>query len=164
VPKPESNLEDQDLFEVNIHKLEIQLADQSGLFRHYARKKAEAAHQVRVLKASLDQVVSELQLAIRSNPDHYDIDKVTDNSVKAAVTVHKRYREANARVLDAIHLEEIIEADTSAMNRRGYDIDGAIKLHGQAYFQKDGTYLTGSSREAVEDAAKRKARRSGGPT
>ena len=88
--------------------LDVEWLNQSNLF--YAHSDAlddakqefnEQKLEVDRLKESVEYTKASLELRMRKNPDEFDLDKVTDAVIKAAVTAHEDYQEILQQFFDA---------------------------------------------------------------
>ena len=114
--------------------LDIEWLEQPRLFMQYARHSAEASRDLDKAKENLDIVKAEIDLKIRSNPEKYGLEKVTETAIQNTILTNKQYQETNQAMLDARYEAEMAKGAVRAMEQRKDALENLVRLHGQQYF------------------------------
>lgn len=126
-----------DLFEINPLDLDGEYVRFPRNYAKAARELAEATDDYERAKAALKAVTSELDYAIRSNPEGYGITKVTDAVVAQALVRQKRYHTSHDEMLTAKRAMELAQAVVDTFDHHRWCIDGAARLWVAGYFSTD---------------------------
>ena len=81
--------------------LDVEWLEQPRLMMRYARIEAEAEKQYANARASLELIKAEVDKTVRMNPEKFDIAKITEGAVSAAILMTDEYKEALAAVTEA---------------------------------------------------------------
>ena len=100
----------------------------------YAAKLADARRDLDQSKTEVELVKAELELAIRSNPEKFDLQKVTEAAVTATVLSQAEYGRARQAALDAKHTVDVLEAAVTALEHRKRALEGLVQLRLANYF------------------------------
>ncbi len=114
--------------------LDVECVDQPMLVIKYARLAADAEKIVDNAKEKLDLVKAELDSQIRSNPEKFGLDKLTETIVANTILTQQRYKNAMSAFIDAKYDAKIISGATRAVDHRKSMLETLVKLHGQQYF------------------------------
>jgi hypothetical protein len=114
--------------------LDVEWLEQPSLMMKYTNHQATTAKAEEEAKEELELVKAELDKAIRSNPDRYDIDKITEAVVIATITIHKDYQKASTAVIEAKYENNIAKGAVKAFDARKDALENLVRLHGQQYF------------------------------
>ncbi len=144
-------------FSIDEMKLDREWLGQAESYFRFASKLAnakrsydEADNDVKVLKA-------ELELAIRSNPSQYGLDKVTEGVVAAAVLVQPEYKKSMEELRDHRHAVDIFSAAVEAMQHRKRALEKLVDLQLSNYYAAP--VASKENREAVDEMNKATTRR-----
>jgi len=124
---------DQDT-KIDPNQLDVEACLQAELFFKWAEKSIEVKYEVDRLKSKRDIMEKRLQLQVRSHPHKFDLDKVTEAAVMAAVILHVDFQEITEEWLQARRDYDLISHAVTAMEMRKRMIEVLITLHGQSYF------------------------------
>lgn len=152
----ETELEVDNILQIDKNILDDEWLGQARLYFQWAVQLEDARDEFEETKAAFDVVKSDLDLAIRTNPDAYDLPKVTDKSVAAALIIQPEYKDAQQEVFIARHRVGILQAAVTSLDHRKKALEKLVDLHGQKYFASP--RVSEHSREAVENIEKRSAR------
>lgn len=152
----ESFLEPESVFGINKNILDDEWLRQPKLYFNWALQLEDARADFEEVKAEFDVTKAEVDLAIRTNPDNYDLPKVTDKAILASMIVQPEYKDAQREVFKAKHRVGILQAAVTALDHRKKALEKLVDLHGQKYFASPRASET--SREAVAKIEKRSAR------
>jgi hypothetical protein len=124
---------EQDM-EIDSSLLDVECVDHSMLVIKYARIAADADLEMDNAKERLDLVKAELDNKIRTNPDKFKIEKITESVVSNTILMQEDYKTAMAEFLQAKHEAKIVSGATRAVDHRKSMLESLVKLHGQSYF------------------------------
>ncbi len=121
------------------------------------------AHLAADLRRDLDEAKSRLEVTqaklgqqIRSKPEEYGLEKVTEAGVSGVILTLGKYQEASQEVIKVRHELEIAQAAVSALEVKKRSLTLLVELHGSSYFASP--KLSSAGREAVDDMTKRRVR------
>ena len=114
--------------------LDIEWLEQPSLMMKYARNSASAKMDLDKAKEALDLVKAELDKHIRINPSKFDIEKITEGAITAAILQHARYKKASEVVIQAQFENNIAQGAVKAFDARKDALENLVRLHGQQYF------------------------------
>lgn len=114
--------------------LDVEWLDQPRLMFYYAQHAAKMRMETDIAKEKLDIVRAEIDKEVRMNPEDFDIAKITEATVQAAIISDSRYRAANKAYLEAKYESDIASSAVRAMDARKDALENLVRLHGQQYF------------------------------
>lgn len=126
--------EDFSFFDLNQNKLDEEWVRQPQLYYKYAALLADARAEQERAKNARDLCYADLDGDIRSHPDKYELQKVTDTSVENAIIRCEDYQEAVRRLIKAKHRADQLYAVVSALDHRKEALESLVRLFGQNYF------------------------------
>lgn len=150
---------DELVFDIDKNMLDDEWLNQPKRYFEWAVRLEDARADFEICKAEFDVVKSELDLAIRTNPDDYDLPKVTDKSIAAALITQQGYKDAQQDMFETKHRVGVLQAVVTALDHRKKALEKLVDLHGQKYFASP--RASESSREAMSDVEKGSVRRRG---
>ena len=107
---------------------------QTDLVMKYIRFAADADLVMDKAKERLDLVKAELDNKIRTNPEKFKIEKITETVVSNTILMQEVYKNAVTDYLEAKHEAKIVNGTTRAVDHRKSMIEKLVQLHGQSYF------------------------------
>lgn len=122
------------ILEINPYKLDEEWLEQAKLFFSFAADLADVKMVHDKAKANLELVEAELDREIRSDPAKYNIDKVTETSIKNAVITRSRYQKAQEELITARYDVAIHQAAVDAMDQRKKALENMVQLDGRNYY------------------------------
>lgn len=114
--------------------LDIEWLEQPQLMIRYATKAAESRLERDLAKERLDVLKAELDKEIRTDPEKFEIAKVTETAIQAAVLTHPKYKEASEQFIQLRYEAEVLQAAVNAIEHRKSALENLVKLFGQQYF------------------------------
>ena len=144
-------------FQIDRFRLDDEWCGQPHLYHRYAVALVDAQREFDEAKNSSAVMRSEVELAIRKDPDRYALPKVTEGVIKAALDSSEELKEAEQVVIDARHKVGVLEAAVNALDHRKRALSDLVSLHLADYFAKPVARENG--KEAVEEMGKQRARR-----
>jgi len=122
------------LVKIDNEALDIEWVQQPSNMMKATTTTANARLEMDKAADALDLVYAELDKKIRSDPDKYGLDKVTDNSVKNAIIREEEYQDAKAEALNAKYDYEIAKGFVQSMEQKKSALEGLVKLFINSYF------------------------------
>jgi len=114
--------------------LDVEWLDQSSLMFRYAQNAAECRRKLDLAKEALDFVRAELDKEIRTSPEDFGIEKVTEAVVQNAIITQERYKEANVNFINRKFEADIAQGAVRAVDARKDALENLVRLNGQQYF------------------------------
>lgn len=113
---------------INKYDLETEWLNQPNLYYHYSKLQADARLEMDEAKEKLEQIKADLNLDVRSDPKKFGVEKVTNESVAAAIIVEQEYVEALREVNITRHSYEVISGAVRAMEQRRSALENLVKI------------------------------------
>jgi len=148
--------------DINELQLDKEWVRQAPLFSNYATKLADAQKAHDTAKLELDIVEAELDRSIRSNPDDYNLEKITENIVSAAIVLEDEYQIASNNLINAKHAVDVLKVAVNGLEHKKRALESLVKLHGQEYFaspharEKDSEVIETMTKTSVRSGGKKK--------
>lgn len=148
-----------EFFSFDKHKLDEELQSQPKMYFEHAVLLADARRDYEQAEAAKDLVWAELDRDIRSDPAAFGIDKITEPTVKEAITRSKRYQRAVADAIDKKHDMDVMQAGTTALDHRKRGLEKAVELYLSDYWAEP--RIKGDGREKAREDNKKQTRTAG---
>ena len=126
------------VYAIDKYNLDEECVRQIEFIEEAAHKAVMARIGVEAAKARLEQAKAAADIEIRNNPTQFNLAKVTEATVAAAVTAHPNVVIALNEHLTARQDMLQWEAACNMLEHRKKSLDNLIYLHGQAYYSKPG--------------------------
>lgn len=114
--------------------LDVEWLQQPSLMMRYTTHEAKIQYELDVAKSRLSLIQSELDQKIRTDPESFDIAKVTEGAVMAVLQQQDKYKEAQAEVHQVSFELNVAKGAVKAFAQRKDALENLVKLHGQQYF------------------------------
>lgn len=150
-----------DFLKIDSLALDKEWLGQPALYFEYAEKLADARRKADESKSNLDLVYSDLSAKIRSTPDRYGVEKVTETAVADKIKNIGEYRVAQKLVNDAKYKVDIMQAAVTALDHRKRALTMLVELHGQNYFSDPKITSSKQFREVASTTEKKEIRKVG---
>ena len=124
-----------DLF-VDRFDLAVGWEKQPSLVEKYFRLYAEAVFEKDQAKMRYELSLAETEKDVRSNPEKYVLNKVTDAAVKAAVTTSETVKTAYQGYLEAKKQEMVVAGAKEGILTKKYALENEVKLFLAGYFSE----------------------------
>ena len=124
---------EQDMY-IDENMLDVELLGQASLMSKYSRMLAEAIRDRDIAKESVELMKAEINLDIRKDPLKYKLEKVTDNSVAAAILMEQDFQDAQNEYNEANYQYNVMLGVVKATEHRKSALENLVKLNGQNYF------------------------------
>lgn len=154
-PIPEEG--DDSFLEIDLLNLEVEWAKQPKLASEWLKKLAKARRSLDVKRSKKELVEAELDKKIRSNPEAFELEKVTENAIGTAIILCKEYQNITKEINEAQFKVNIIQGVCTAIEHRKRALEGEVELHGQQYWSLP-TASSEKGREGIKELTKKAAR------
>lgn len=114
--------------------LDVEWLEQPRLMVRYSQYLAEKRQEVDQAKTRMDIVKAELDQRIRTDPEKFDISKVTEGAINAAITTHPEYNEAMEELTTAQYEMNMAQGAVRAIDGKKDALENLVRLYGQQYF------------------------------
>jgi hypothetical protein len=114
--------------------LDVEWLAQPRLMMRYGKTVARCERAVSTAKQNLDIKRAELDKKIRSNPDKYGIEKITETVISSTIIIQPAYIAVVEEQNQAIYEYNMARAAVSALQHRKDALENLVRLHGQQYF------------------------------
>ena len=114
--------------------LDIEWLSQPGLMMQYTRYQAGLQLDEDKEKENLEFITAELDKEIRTNPEKFGIEKITEGVVRNTILLEDKYKEANKGYLTARFENNVGKGAVRSVDGRKTALENLVKLHGQQYF------------------------------
>ena len=155
--------------EIDPENLDREWVRQASLFGRYCELLADAHRQLDLKKEKLVMVDAKLGLEIRTNPNKYGLDKVTEAGVNSILVLQEEHKELEKELIDLRYDVEVLTGAVRSLDQKKSALENLVRLHGQNYFagpevphnlKKD--WIDDAERNASRSKVKSKLNRKGG--
>ena len=155
--------------DLDIHRLDEEWVGQISLYREHAQQLAdankllsEAETELEVRKAELKETVARLDLAIRKDPELYDLERVTEGAIDKVVLLRPDYVKAKEEVFSAMrrvnearHFRDVCKvANDTVGHQRKAALQDLVQLWLASYFAEPKLPRDSGGREMSEAGQK----------
>ena len=120
--------------EIDESAIDLGCFEQPRLMLRITRLEAELEKAEDEAKEKRDLVKAEIDKEIRSNPEKFGIEKVTEASVTSAILSDARYKRASTEYINAKFEAKCGTGAVKSFEHRKSMLETLTKLHGQSYF------------------------------
>lgn len=124
----------EDDIRIDTTALDVEWHGQAELMMKYTKKSSSLKLELDRAKEALEYIKAELAKNIRSNPDDYEVDKVTDKVVDATILLQPEYIEANDAYIMAKFEADVAQGAVRAIEQKKDALEQLVKLLGLSYF------------------------------
>jgi len=128
----------EDDIKIDVDQLEVELLSLPELYAKYALKTADAKVRADKLKSKLDLKYAELYTLIKTSPQSYGLDKVTENAVTTTIQQQPDYQKIMAEYLQVKEDLETYRVALSSIEQKKAAVENLIKLVSIEYFSPSG--------------------------
>ena len=114
--------------------LDLEWLGQAQLMLKYTEASASARREVDRLKELLNVKRAELDNTIRSHPDSYNIDKITETVISNTIIMQSSYKSLQTLLIDAQYEWQMMQGAVSAVEQRKQALENMSRLLGLQYF------------------------------
>lgn len=125
---------DEDVFLIDEHNLIEEWRNQPKLYHDYASKLADARLDYAEARTELEVTEAELDYFIRSDPNQYGVNKVTEGSVDKTIKLQQEWKDKVSEVSKAKHKVDVLEAAVRTLEHRKSALDNFVTLYVREYY------------------------------
>lgn len=145
----QEDLGGDEVFLVDLQRLEREAAEHARTYRVWASRLAKAKRTLRYAEMRVTVARADLADEMRRRPEKYGLGKSTVDAVKDAVTCHDNIVELLEAAIEAEYQVDELTVNVRALDHKKGGIEDCIKLQGQGYFATP--RASASDRDAVQD-------------
>ena len=114
--------------------LDVEWLQQARLMMQYGRYCSECKLEMDKAKEHLEVTKAELDKDIRTNPDSFDLAKITEGVVSNTIILQPEHQEALDAYLNAKYEFDMALNAVRAIDQKKAALENLVRLHGQQYF------------------------------
>jgi hypothetical protein len=126
-------IDEKDL-ELDLYKLDEGWLDLPLLSLKWSQKLVETEMDTRNLKIKVEQLRATIDGKMRENPGEYGIQKITEGTITAAITIHPAVVEALQECNDKDRESKEVKAMCLAIEAKRKALEGLTQLYSTGYF------------------------------
>jgi len=119
---------------INESALDIEWLRQPSLVFHYSKIAADQRKHLDKRKERLALIKADLDKEIRSNPEKYKLEKLTETGISNCILTQSEYTEAMADVIDTQYEVNMAQVAVAALQDKRTALENLVRLFGQQYF------------------------------
>jgi hypothetical protein len=120
--------------QIDKFSLDDEWLNQSILYYTWSKNQADAVAERDKAKQQLELTKSQLDVNIRSFPDRYKIEKVTEAAVQNTIIADSSYQEALSEYQTAVYNVNVLSGGLEALNHKKYALENLTKLFLSGYW------------------------------
>lgn len=124
---------EQDL-KIDESGLDVEWLRQPQLILKYSKIAAEKRKEIDLKKEALNIIRAEIDRAVRTDPEAYDIIKITETVVVNTIAEQPEYKAANQEVIEANYEYDMARGALQALEHKKTALENLVRLFGQSYF------------------------------
>lgn len=129
-------LEEFDFAEIDKYALDKEWINQEKMLGKVGQELAKARMEVDRAKSAHEVQQATVDKRIRTNPQKYGLDKITETSIANEVVLQMEKKSTGEKLIQAKYNHAILQAALDRLNARGKAISDLIYLHSIEYFGK----------------------------
>jgi hypothetical protein len=114
--------------------LDLECTDQPELMMRYSQHCAQMEKEKDEAKEDMEFTKADLDRDIRSNPEKYKLEKITDKVAESTVLLQDRYIKASEKYIQAKYEWMVAKGAVEAISARKDMLEALIKLYLGQYF------------------------------
>lgn len=114
--------------------LDVEWLEQPKLMLKYTRHEADCKKKLQEAKTAVDLIQADLDKEIRTDPDAFELPKVTETAISNAIKTHTDFKKAQQDVHEAQYEVDIAIAAVRSIYGKKEALENLVRLHGQQYF------------------------------
>jgi hypothetical protein len=123
--------------QIDKYGLDDEWAKQPSTFHKWSVQLAESEMERDRAKENIDLVRAELDMAIRSDPAKFKLEKITEASVSSAITVNQKYKDSVDEYLKLKYNHKIIQSAIESLNHKKFALDNLVRLFLSEYYLRE---------------------------
>lgn len=114
--------------------LDVEWLEQPRLMLKYTKHQALMEKEMLNAKEDVELCRAELDKKIRSNPQEFGVEKITETVVNNLIISNADYKETYREYLEMKYEYEVAKGAVHAFRDRKEALENLVRLHGQQYF------------------------------
>lgn len=119
---------------ISVNDLDLDCKEQPELMMKYSEYVAKMEKERDQAKAVLEYIEAELDKDVRNNPEKYDLEKLNESKVAAAIKRQKKYKDAEEVYINAKFEAQVAKGTVTAFNDRKTQLSNLVELYKGQYF------------------------------
>lgn len=119
---------------INEDALDIEWLIQPKLMLKYTQHEAEMKRNLEEAKSNLDILHADLDKKIRTEPEKFGLDKITETAIKNAIQSTTKFKEAQEEIREAEYEVNMAVAAVRSIYGKKEALENLVRLFGQQYF------------------------------
>jgi len=119
---------------INREELDLEWLRQPELVGRYSRELAQAQLELDKLEEKISIITAEKELAIRTSPEKFGLEKVTEGALKTILTADKELIGLKETLNEKKFEINILSAVLKSLEHKKKALENLVTLHGQNYF------------------------------
>lgn len=148
--------EGRSVVQIDEHNLDKECVRLPSDYLKFSSLAVDAKRDYDDMKNRLEVAHAELAKEIRSNPENYGLEKVTETAVASTVLVQPRYQKALARLQKLKHEADLAQSVVWALEHKKRTLTLLVELFGMGYFSSP--KISKQGKEAVMEKTMRRLR------
>lgn len=114
--------------------LDVEWLRQPEKMFQYAKHAADCRRTVDLAKEALELEKAKLDRDIRTNPEKYELSKITESVVQSTILTQESYKEITEQYANAKYDYDVATAAVRALDQKKTALENLVRLHGVSYF------------------------------
>lgn len=128
------NTEREAIVQIDKYRLDKECVRLPGDYLKWSTRSADLKRDLDEATAQVKVVQAEMSETVRSNPEDFNIEKVTEAAIAAAVLQSSTVQKAQAKVREIQHELDLSQAVVWALEHKKRSLTLLVELHGAGYF------------------------------
>ncbi len=128
------NLNYEQDVQIDPKALDVEWLGQAELMKKYTQHSADMKKAVDEAKERMEIGKARLEMDIRSNPEKYDLGKITESAIQSTITLQSEHQELVQEYIDAKYESDVATGAVRAIDQRKTALEELVRLLGQSYF------------------------------
>jgi len=154
--KIESKTNYEEDIKINRNELDLEWLRQPELIGKYSRELAQAQLELDKLDERISVITAEKELEIRTNPEKFGLEKITEGALKTILQMDKELIGMRNAISEKKFEVNILSGALKALDNKKKALENIVTLHGQQYFASPSSPLD-INRESIKEHKKESA-------
>lgn len=147
----------ESIVQIDEHRLDKECIRLPGDYLKYATLASQRKAETDQAKAAMEVEQAELAGKIRQRPQEFEIEKLTEGALSAAILLQPSFQAAQSAYFEAKSRHEMTMNVVWALEHKKRSLTLLVDLHGMGYFSSP--KLTKEGQAAVEEMTQKSVRR-----
>jgi hypothetical protein len=121
---------------IDRYALDDEWVKQPTVFMEWSEHYAQAILERDRAKEKLDLIRAEIDADVRTNPEKYDLQKITESAISSAIIQTKEYGDAMNIYIEAVKFVNILGGAKDALNHKKAALENLTRLYLENYYAK----------------------------